>query len=75
MSVNWFSVFVIKVKLATVIKGNPKVSFSIATTGEVATPFPDLPHFTRDIHLIVLSVKQGDIKYHFLSLSHDSTKD
>ena len=36
--------------------------------GEGATPFPGLIHFTLDPYLIMLSVKQGGIKYHFLSL-------
>ena len=39
--------------------------------GEGATPFPGLLHFTLDPYLILLSVKQGGIKYHFLSLSYD----
>ena len=30
-----------------------------------ATPLPGLLHFTLDMYLILLSVKQGDIKYHF----------
>ena len=30
-----------------------------------ATPFPGLLHFTLDLYLIILSVKQGCIKYHF----------
>ena len=33
---------------------------------EGATPFPELLHFTHDTYLILLSVKQGGIKYHFL---------
>ena len=32
---------------------------------EGATPFPGLLHFTLDPYLIMLSVKQGGIKYHF----------
>ena len=43
--------------------------------GEGATPFPGLLHFTLDLYLIMLSVKQGGIKYHFLSLWYDSTWD
>ena len=39
------------------------------------TPFLRLLHFTLDMYLIMLSVKQGDIKYHFLSLWYDSTWD
>ena len=34
---------------------------------------PRLFHFTLDPYLIMLSVKQGAIKYHFLSLWYDST--
>ena len=40
---------------------------------EGATPFPGLLHFTLDPYLIMLSVKQGSIKYYFLSLWYDST--
>ena len=43
--------------------------------GEGATPFPGLLHFTLDPYLIMLSAKQGGIKYHFLSLWYDSTWD
>ena len=43
--------------------------------GEGATPFPGLLHFTLDPYLTMLSVKQGGIKYHFLSLWYDSTWD
>ena len=43
--------------------------------GEDAIPFPGLPHFTLDPYLIVLSAKQGDINYHFLSLWYDSIWD
>ena len=43
--------------------------------GEGATPFPGLLHFTLDPYLIMPSVKQGGIKYHFLSLWYDSTWD
>ena len=57
-------------KLVTVVEGNPKAPFSIATT-----PFPGLLHFTLDTYLILLSVKQGGIKYYFLSLWYDATWD
>ena len=65
-------------KLATLAEGDPKAPFSIATTrgvGEGTTPFPGLLHFTLDPYLIMLSVKQGGIVYHFLSLWYDSTWD
>ena len=57
---------------------HPEGSFSIATTlrcWEEATYFPGLLHFTLDTYLIILSVKQRGIKYHFLSLWYDSTRD
>ena len=38
---------------------------------EGTTPFPGLLHFTLDTYLILLSVNQGGIKYHFLSLWYD----
>ena len=67
-----------KVKLATIVEGNPKAPFSIATTpmcrgGRYS--FPGLLNFTLDPYLIMLSAKQGSIKYHFLSLWYDSTWD
>ena len=43
--------------------------------GEAATPFSGLLYFTLDPYLIMLSVKQGSIEYHFLSLWYDSTWD
>ena len=64
------------VKLAMVVEGDPKVSFSIATTPWCRGGryyFPGLVHFTLDPYVIMLSVKQGSIKYHFLSLWYDST--
>ena len=68
----------VKVKLATIVEGNPKAPFSIATTpmcrgGRYS--FPGLLYFTLDPYLIMLSAKQGSIKYHFLSLWYDSTWD
>ena len=38
-------------------------------------PLPGLLHFTLDPYLIMLRVKQGGIKYHFLSLWYDSAWD
>ena len=69
---------VVKVKLATIVEGHPKSPFSIATTPKCRGgrySFPRLLHFTLDPYLIMLSVKQGGIKYHFLSLLYDSTGD
>ena len=56
--------------LATVVKGDQKAPFSIATT-----PLPRLLHFTLDTYLILVIVKQGGIKYHFKSLWYDATWD
>ena len=60
----------VKVKLATLVEGDPKAPFSV---GEDATPFRRLLYFTLDPDRILLNVKQGGIKYHFLSLWYDST--
>ena len=58
------TITVSKVKSATLVESDPKASFSIGV-GEGVTPFPGLLHFTLDPFLIMLSVKQGGIKYHF----------
>ena len=65
-------------KLATIVEGNPKAPFSIATTPRCRGgrySFPGLLYFTLDPYLIMLSVKQGGIKFRFLSLWYDSTWD
>ena len=52
--------------MATLVVGDAKAPFSIASTlmwGKGATLFPGLLHFTLDPYLIMLSVKQGGIKY------------
>ena len=64
-------------KLATLIEGDPKVPFSIATTlqckGEESTT---LFHLMLDPYLIMPSAKQGSIKYNvFFNLLYDSTWD
>ena len=67
---------ILKVKSATVVERDPKAPFSIATTPRCrkdSTPFPELLHFTLDSYLIMQSVQQGSIKYHFLSLWYYST--
>ena len=51
--------------LAIVVEGNLKAPFSIIGEGEGVIPFPGLLHFTLDTYLIMLSVKQGGIKYQF----------
>ena len=68
----------ITIKLATVVEGYPKAPFSIATTLRCRRGrhfFPGLLHFTLETYLIMLSAKQGGIKYHFLSLWYDSIWD
>ena len=59
-----------KIKMATIVEGDQKAPFSIATTSRCggadgATPFPVLLHYALDTYLILLGVKQGGIKYHF----------
>ena len=63
-------------KLATIVEGNPKAPFSIATAPRCTGgrySFPGLLYFTLDPYLTMLSVKQGGIKYYFSSLWYDST--
>ena len=55
-------------KLATVVKGDQKAPFSIATTPRCRGgrySFPWITPLYLHTYLILLSVKQGDIKYHF----------
>ena len=57
-----------QVKLVTVVYGDPKAPFLIATTvrcREGANPCLRLLHFTLDPYLIMLSVMKGDINYNF----------
>ena len=56
-----------KVKLEAAVEGDLKAPLLIATTLRCAgaTLFQGLTHFTLDPHLIMPSVKQGSIKYHF----------
>ena len=51
-------------KIAILVVGDPKLPHR--GVGEGATPFPGLFHFILDPYLIILSVKQSGIKYHFL---------
>ena len=65
-------------KLATSVEGDPKAPFSIGTSpmcwgGRYF--FLWVARFTFDPYLIRLSVEQGGIKYHFLSLLFDWTRD
>ena len=72
------SIVIIVIKVNKFVEGDPKVSFSIATTQrsrEGCYFIPGLLHFTLDTYLIMLSIRHGSIKYHFLSLWYDSTGD
>ena len=61
-----------KVKVIDRSQGRPECSLFNTYYTEGATPFHGLFHITLDTYLIMLSVKQGGIKYHFLSLWYDS---
>ena len=54
--------------LAIVVDGDQKAPFSIATTPkcrEGRYSFPALLRFTLDTYILLLSVKEGGIKYDF----------
>ena len=68
--------FPVMLLLATLVEGIPKPHFSLHRgVGEGATPFSGILHFTLDPYLIMLGVKQGGIRYHFLYLWYDSSWD
>ena len=65
-------------KLVNRSVGDLKVPFSIAATLRCRGGcyfFPWFVPLILDLYLIMLSIKQGDIKYHFLSLWYDPTWD
>ena len=71
-------IYIYKVSWPTLVEGDLKALFSIAsipgyTRGHYS--FPCIDPLTLDLYLIILSVKQGGIKHHFLSLCYDSTWD
>ena len=57
------------------VKGDTNSPFSITTTLECGTSFSAVLHFTLDMYLIMLSIKQRDYQVPFLSLWYDSTWD
>ena len=60
---------------STVVEGDPKAPFSVATTSRSRGgrySFPWIAPFALDPYLIMLRVKQG-VKYNFLSLQYDTT--
>ena len=68
----------IYVSWSTLVEGDPNAPFSIATTLRCKKghySFPWIVSLTLDPYFIMLSVKQGGIQYHFLSLWYDSTWD
>ena len=63
-----------KVNWLTIVKGALRTPFSIATTLRCRGRhhfFNWITPLTLDSYLIMLSVKQGSIKYHFLSLWYE----
>ena len=81
----WFQVFLlinnIK-KLATVVEGDQKAPFSIATTprcrgGRYSFPWitPLYPWYVPYIAEYWASIEQGGIMYHFKNLWYDATWD
>ena len=63
--------------MATLVEDNLKAYFSIATTPwcrEGCYSFPWIAPLTLDPLPYMLSLKQGCIKYHFLSLWYDMTQ-
>ena len=62
--------------MATVVEGDQKAPFSIATTPRcrgACYSFSWISPLSFDPYLKILSVKQGGIKYHVLNLWYDST--
>ena len=62
----------------TIFEGDPNSPFLITTTQRCRGrhySFPWIAPLTLDAYFIMLSIKQGGIKYHFLSFWYDSTWD
>ena len=62
--------------METLVEGDANAPFSIATTPRCrggCYSFPWIAPLYIDPYLIMLNVKQGKIRYHFLSLWYDST--
>ena len=72
-------VWISKVKLATLVEGDPKARFSIVPTPRCRRGRYSFlwmtPLYPWSLPYNVNSVKQGGIKYHFLSLWYDPTWD
>ena len=66
------------IKVGDCSRGWPEGSFQYLLhryVGEVATPFSGSLHFSLVPYVIMLRAQLGGIKYHFLSLWYDSTRD
>ena len=64
----------IKVKLVTLVEGDPKAPFSIPTTSRCRRGLYSIPWIAPLYpYLIILSIQQGGMQHHFLSLWYDST--
>ena len=65
--------------LVTLVEGDPKAHFSIATSLRCGGRHYSIPWIAPtllfDPHLIMLNAMQGGLKYHFLSLWYDSTRE
>ena len=71
-------IFLKWVSWLTVVESDLKAPFLIATTPRCRRgqySFPWIAPLTLDQYLIMLSAKQGCIKYRFLNLWYDSTRD
>ena len=65
-----------KVKLATLVEDLPNAPFSLATTLRCREGLYSIPRIASLYpRSSPYSAKQGGIKYHFLSLWNDSTRD
>ena len=66
MQFYWYKKSLIyKSKVGDRSQGRPECFLFNSYYIEGAIPFPGLLHLTFDMYLILLSVKQGAIKYHF----------
>ena len=71
-------IYISLVSWLTIVNGDPTTLFSIITTPmcwEAHYSFPWIALLTLDPYLMMLSVKQVGIKYHFLCLWYGSTWD
>ena len=63
----------IEVRWPILVEGHPKAIFSLVITLRSRVEhysFSRISSLTLDFYLIMLSVKQGDIKYHFCVFFH-----